>query len=98
MSPLIKAESYVWIEEMSPEGLRCGDMVLYKINESKFIHRIKSIRDGKIIVNDDTGVIQEQIIDIENVLGRVNSLFNGYTGLIYNKLALGLRKILNNAQ
>ena len=97
MRPAIKTGEFAIIEKAglaARKRFRPGDAVLYQAGGKKYIHRIREIRGSTAIITDDTGVISEQEIALEDITGRIPGLLNGYPGLIYNRLSRGIRTLL----
>jgi len=84
MRPLLKSGKIIFIKETKKVFL--GDMVLYNFQGEKYLHRIVDIVKNDIIVCDDTGVTFPVRIKISNIIGIYPTIFNGYIGLLYNKI------------
>jgi signal peptidase I len=77
--------------------LRPGDMVVYKINDEIYIHRIVSIENGKFIISNDDD-LEKHIIEKEQILGRVVSIYNGFFGYLIHIFLRTMRKVLRKAK
>jgi signal peptidase I len=72
--------------------LRRGDMVVYKINDKIYIHRIVSINNGRFIISNDDD-LEKHIIEKEQILGRVVSRYNGFFGYLIHIFLRTMRKV-----
>jgi len=100
MSPLIKEGDIVLYDENPPlkNGiLKCGDMVVYKMNDKIYIHRIVSIENGKFIISNDDD-LEKHIIEKEQILGRVVSRYNGFFGYLIHIFLRTMRKVFRKAK
>jgi len=77
--------------------LRRGDMVVYKINDKIFIHRIISIKNGRFIISNDDD-LEKHIIEKEQILGRVVSIYNGFFGYLIHIFLRTMRKVFKKAK
>ena len=85
MRPLIKDSCNVFIRRYgSQDKIRSGDIVLYELAGRKFLHRVKSVRDDRVKVTDDTGVISPVEVPLDCITGIYPTRLSGVTGAIYN--------------
>ena len=77
--------------------LRPGDMVVYKINDEIYIHRIVSINNGRFIISNDDD-IEKHIIEEDQILGRVVSRYNGFFGYLIHIFLRTMRKVFRKAK
>jgi signal peptidase I len=77
--------------------LRPGDMVVYKINDEIYIHRIVSINNGRFIISNDDD-LEKHIIEKEQILGRVVSRYNGFFGYLIHLFLRTMRKVFRKAK
>jgi signal peptidase I len=77
--------------------LRRGDMVVYKINDKIYIHRIVSVDNGKFIISNDDD-LEKHIIEKEQILGRVVSIYNGFFGYLIHIFLRTMRKVFRKAK
>ncbi|MFQ3675257.1 MAG: S24/S26 family peptidase [Endomicrobiia bacterium] len=84
MRPLLKSGEIVFIKKTKKVFL--GDIVLYEFQGKKYLHRIINRVKNDIIVCDDTGVTFPVKIKISNIIGIHPTIFNGYIGLLYNRI------------
>ncbi len=82
MRPLIKDLQFVFI--LPCRKIHSGDVVLYRLGDNNFLHRVKKITKDKIILIDDAGIISPVEISKENVVGIYPTFFSGFLGMIYN--------------
>jgi len=74
-----------------------GDMVVYKINDEIYIHRIVSINNGRFIISNDDD-LEKHIIEKEQILGRVVSRYNGFFGYLIHIFLRTMRKVFRKAK
>ena len=72
--------------------LRRGDMVVYKINDEIYIHRIISIKNDRFIVSNDDD-LEKHTIEKEQILGRLVNGYNGFLGYFLHIFLRNMRKI-----
>ena len=77
--------------------LRRGDMVVYKINDKIFIHRIISIKNDRFIISNDDD-LEKHIIEEYQILGRVVSIYNGFFGYLIHIFLRTMRKVFRKAK
>jgi len=77
--------------------LRRGDMVVYKINDEIYIHRIISIKNDKFIVSNDDD-LEKHTIEKEQILGRVVSRYNGFLGYFLHIFLKTMRQVFRKAK
>jgi hypothetical protein len=77
--------------------LRPGDMVVYKINDEIYIHRIVSVDNGRFIISNDDD-LEKHIIEKEQILGRVVSRYNGFFGYLIHIFLRTMRKVFRKAK
>jgi signal peptidase I len=108
MSPLIKDGDIVLYNEFKfpyppfvkgeKRGiLKRGDMVVYKMNDKIYIHRIVSVENGRFIVSNDDN-LEKHIIEKEQILGRVVSRYNGFFGYLIHIFLRTMRKVFRKAK
>lgn len=93
MRPLIKSSEFVFVKEIKDDKLIPGDMLLYEIDNKKYIHRILSInkiQDLTFQMIDDAGITDIHAISLKNVKGKVVSPFNGILGFVCHKIIINI--------
>jgi signal peptidase I len=77
--------------------LKPGDIVVYKISDKIYIHRIVSINNGRFIISNDDD-LEKHIIEEDQILGRVVSIYNGFFGYLIHIFLRTMRKVFRNAK
>jgi len=77
--------------------LKPGDIVVYKISDKIYIHRIISVENGRFIVSNDDD-LEKHIIEKEQILGRVVSIYNGFFGYLIHIFLRTMRKVFKKAK
>jgi len=72
--------------------LKPGDMVVYKINDQIYIHRIISIKGDRFIVSNDDD-LEKHTIEKDQILGRLVNGYNGFLGYFLHIFLRNMRKI-----
>ena len=72
-------------------------MVVYKISDRIYIHRIVSIDNGKFIISNDDN-LEKHIIEKDQLLGRVVSIYNGFFGYLIHIFLRNMRKVFRKAK
>lgn len=89
MRPTIMENSYVTIEDVHPDHIKIGDVVVFKICNKIFIHRIIGIhkikKDLFFVEKGDNLLVPTSIFPGENLLGKVSNIENKNIGNFYNK-------------
>ena len=99
LTPCLTSRCFLLIGRQAPfvKGeergiLRRGDMLVYKINDEIYIHRIISIKNDRFIVSNDDD-IEKHTIEKDQILGRVVSIYNGFLGYFFHIFLRNMRKI-----
>lgn len=93
MRPLLKNGQVVVVT--SPEKkLKVGDVILYKIDNKFFLHRIVKLSEKNIIVTDDCGITSYVSIPYDNVVGVYPTILSGFVGFVYHIFARTIYKTL----
>ncbi|MEF3279872.1 MAG: S24/S26 family peptidase [Elusimicrobiota bacterium] len=90
MSPFIKNGDVVFYED--DFSLKKGDIILYFLNETKFVHRVYKINGDDIFVSNDDD-IEYHIINKKFVFGKVVCKYNGMIGYTLGSILKIIRKI-----
>ncbi len=89
MKPTIMENSYVTIEAIHPAHIKIGDVVVFKVCNKIFIHRIIGIhkirKDLFFVEKGDNPLVPSSIFPSENLLGKVCGVKNKNIGNSYNK-------------
>lgn len=84
MRPLLKDGEIIFVKET--KKIFVGDIVLYHLNNKKYLHRVVKIEGDKLTVCDDVGITSETKISYSNVLGIYRTIFSGLIGFLYHKI------------
>ncbi len=96
MRPLIKSGQVVYIKKT--KKIKLGDIVLYRLGDKNYLHRVINIDKDEYTVYDDTNITSPVKIYLENIIGSYPTVFSGYIGFLYHKIILKIffvcRKII----
>ncbi|MFN3966403.1 MAG: S24 family peptidase [Endomicrobiia bacterium] len=82
MRPLIKNSQYLFI--IPQKKIKRGDLVLYRVEDKNFLHRVKEVKKDKVVFIDDTGIISSVEVSLDNVVGIYPTVLSGWVGYIYS--------------
>ncbi len=83
MRPLLRNGQTVLI--IPPrKKLYLGDLVLYKIAEQLFLHRVVKLSSQSVVVNDDCGITSYITVPLKDVIGICPTILSGFLGYIYH--------------
>lgn len=83
MRPFLKNGQVVYVN-LSKKKLKVGDVILYKIDNKFFLHRIVKLSPQNITVTDDSGITSYVSLPYDNVVGVYPTIFSGFIGYIYH--------------
>jgi len=76
MEPKIKSGGKVTLIPCDPKTLDRGDIVLVRVNGKDYLHLIKGIKKGQVLIGNNKGHINGWA-SIENVFGKVTKIERG---------------------
>ncbi|MCX7642065.1 MAG: S24/S26 family peptidase [Elusimicrobiales bacterium] len=79
MLPFIKDE-YLFVK-IGSDNIKIGDIVLYKFLNRLYVHRVYKVDDKEVIISNDDDLSFHNI-KREDIIGKVLSFWNGYSGYI----------------
>ncbi len=92
MRPLVNSGSMAIVIVEDDKLPKAGDVILFKKNGKKFLHRILSLRRDGFITADDAGLTTPVFVNFDSVIGRCAVKPSGVAGVIYGYLSRFLFK------
>ena len=71
MWPALKQGDMVMIKKVTPEGLKIGDIIVYKNEQGFTIHRIIKLNQNNLVTKGDANNVEDKPVDYKEVIGRV---------------------------
>ena len=79
MYPTIRENEAITVEPVAPQGVKVGDIILYRSGQSVVAHRVMQIERGRgdtlrFILREDTWGTLDEPVEAEQILGKVVSV------------------------
>jgi hypothetical protein len=73
MAPRIDSGQLCTVEPVDPAALRAGDIVLYKVRGSEYLHFVKAIQGDRFQIGNNRGLINGWI-GASGIYGRLSKV------------------------